>query len=92
MPTSVTLYRWTDQGLRNIKDTVKRTQAAISAMGKQGGRSLFIGLRVSTTVLLSSRDQGTRTQAMRSSLAFFRPAMFVQRRCVPSRRRKWNAS
>ena len=33
---SVTLYRWTDQGLRNVKDTVKRTQAAISAMEKAG--------------------------------------------------------
>ena len=33
---SVTLYRWTDQGLRNVKDTVKRTQAAISALEKAG--------------------------------------------------------
>ncbi|HTD47552.1 MAG TPA: GYD domain-containing protein [bacterium] len=31
MPLYVALTRWTDQGLRNVKDTVKRTDAVIAA-------------------------------------------------------------
>ena len=31
MATYVTLYNFTDQGLKNIKDTVKRTEAAKNA-------------------------------------------------------------
>jgi uncharacterized protein with GYD domain len=31
MTTYVTLYNFTDQGIRNIKDTVKRTEAAKKA-------------------------------------------------------------
>ena len=31
MATYVTLYNFTDQGLKNIKDTVKRTEAAKKA-------------------------------------------------------------
>ena len=38
---SVTLYRWTDQGLRNVKDTVKRTQTAIPALEKAGWKVSF---------------------------------------------------
>lgn len=36
MATVVTLYTFTDQGLRNIKDTVKRAEAIKEAAGKAG--------------------------------------------------------
>ena len=36
MPTYVTLYKFTDQGLRNIKDTVKRVEAAKKASTEAG--------------------------------------------------------
>jgi len=38
MPVSIGLFRWTDQGLRNVKDTVTRTRANISAIEKLGGK------------------------------------------------------
>jgi len=36
MPTYVTLINWTDQGVKNFKDTVDRYEAANDAMGKLG--------------------------------------------------------
>ena len=36
MPTYVTLINWTDQGVKNFKDTVDRYEAAQEAMGKGG--------------------------------------------------------
>jgi len=36
MPTYVTLYKYTDQGLRNIKDAPKRVEAATQAAEKAG--------------------------------------------------------
>ena len=42
MPAYITLYNWTEQGVRNVKDTAKRTQAAREAWEAAGGR--FIGI------------------------------------------------
>jgi uncharacterized protein with GYD domain len=36
MPSYVTLINWTDQGVRNFKDTVDRYEAAQEALGKAG--------------------------------------------------------
>ena len=36
MPTYVTLINWTDQGVRNYKDTVDRYEAAQEALGQSG--------------------------------------------------------
>jgi uncharacterized protein with GYD domain len=36
MPSYVTLINWTDQGVRNAKDTVDRYEAAQEAMGQLG--------------------------------------------------------
>ena len=38
MPTYVALARWTDQGVRNVKDTVTRVEQARAAAEKAGGR------------------------------------------------------
>jgi uncharacterized protein with GYD domain len=39
MPTYVCLIRFTDQGIRNIKDTVKRGDAALAEAEKMGMKS-----------------------------------------------------
>jgi len=36
MPTYVSLLNWTDQGVRNFKDSVDRYEAAQAAMGASG--------------------------------------------------------
>ena len=36
MPTYVTLINWTEQGVKNFKDTVDRYEAAEDAIGKTG--------------------------------------------------------
>jgi uncharacterized protein with GYD domain len=38
MATYVTLINWTDQGIKNFKDTVDRYEAAQEAMGQGGAR------------------------------------------------------
>jgi uncharacterized protein with GYD domain len=38
MPTYVSLFKWTDQGIRNVKETVARTKANQEAIEKAGGR------------------------------------------------------
>jgi uncharacterized protein with GYD domain len=38
MPTYVTLYKWTDQGIRDVKATVDRTEPAVKAVEEAGGR------------------------------------------------------
>jgi uncharacterized protein with GYD domain len=38
MAIGISLQRWTDQGLRNIKDTIARARTAIAAVEKAGGK------------------------------------------------------
>jgi uncharacterized protein with GYD domain len=40
MPIYVTLYKFTDQGVRNIKDSPQRLKAAIKAFEAKGGKLL----------------------------------------------------
>lgn len=40
MPIFVTLYKFTDQGVRNIKDSPQRLKAAIKAFETKGGKIL----------------------------------------------------
>ena len=42
MPTYVTLFSWTDQGLKTVKDSVDRTEQARQAVEAQGGRVLSL--------------------------------------------------
>jgi uncharacterized protein with GYD domain len=37
MPTYVSLVKWTDQGVRNVKETVERAAAAADLAQKHGG-------------------------------------------------------
>ena len=38
MPTYVSLLNWTEQGIRNVRDTVERANRAAEIVQKQGGR------------------------------------------------------
>ena len=38
MPTYVTLYRWTDQGIRDVKQTVDRAQEVVQGIEQAGGK------------------------------------------------------
>ena len=40
MPNYIVLVNWTDQGIRNVKDTVKRAKSFGSALEKAGCKSL----------------------------------------------------
>lgn len=42
MPAYITLFNWTDQGVRNAKNTAERAKAAREAWEAAGGR--FIGI------------------------------------------------
>ncbi|WP_225101493.1 GYD domain-containing protein [Streptomyces sp. CoH27] len=42
MPTYVALLSWTDQGIRNYKDTAKRAESFASAVQKLGAKLLSI--------------------------------------------------
>jgi len=38
MPTYIGLYTWTDQGVKNVKDTVRRVEEARTAFEQRGAR------------------------------------------------------
>ena len=40
MPNYIVLVNWTDQGIRNVKDTIKRAKSFEGAIEKAGGKSL----------------------------------------------------
>jgi uncharacterized protein with GYD domain len=40
MPNYIVLLNWTDQGIKNVKDTVKRAKSFEAAIEKAGGKSL----------------------------------------------------
>jgi uncharacterized protein with GYD domain len=38
MPNYVILYNWTEQGIKNVKDTIKRSKSFETAIEKVGGK------------------------------------------------------
>ena len=40
MPNYVILANWTDQGIKNVKDSVRRSEAFETAIEKAGGKSI----------------------------------------------------
>ena len=64
MTTYVTLFNFTEQGLKNIKDTVKRTEAAKNAAAAQGMRVkevLWVEGQYDLVVISESDDETKRT-------------------------------
>jgi uncharacterized protein with GYD domain len=44
MPTYITLYKWTEQGIRNLKEAPARIQANIKSAEEAGGKVLGVYL------------------------------------------------
>ena len=42
MPNYITLMNWTDQGIKNVKDTIKRAKSFEDAIKEAGGKSLGV--------------------------------------------------
>jgi len=42
MPTYISLYKWTEQGVKNVKGAPERIQAAVKAAERMGGKVLGI--------------------------------------------------
>jgi uncharacterized protein with GYD domain len=64
MATYVTLYNFTEQGLRNIKDTVKRVEAAKKAASQTGAtikEVLWLQGQYDIVVISESSDEVTST-------------------------------
>jgi uncharacterized protein with GYD domain len=67
LPSYVTLINWTDQGVKNFKDTVDRYEAAQDAMGKAGVsfREIFWTVGPYDLVgILDAPDDETATAAL----------------------------
>ena len=71
MTTYVTLYNFTEQGLKTIKDTVKRTEAAKKAAETQGVRVkevLWVEGQYDLVVVTESSDDTKATAFALSTL------------------------
>ena len=64
MATYVSLLRWTDQGIRNVKDTAKRAANFSAAVQKAGGSAKDIYWTVGRYDIVATfevRDEATAT-------------------------------
>lgn len=69
MPTYIALLKWTDQGIRSVKDSAKRADAAREAFRAAGGtfRELYLTLGEYDIVTISEfPDDETYTRTMLS--------------------------
>ena len=67
MPTYVTLLNWTDQGIRNYKDTARRAEAFGSAVQTLGGKLLNVYWTVGPydlVAVVEAPDDETATAAL----------------------------
>ncbi|MFS4093053.1 GYD domain-containing protein [Streptomyces sp. AF1A] len=67
MPTYVALLNWTDQGVRNYKDTARRAEAFGSAVQKLGAKLLTIYWTVGPydlVAVVEAPDEETATAAL----------------------------
>ncbi|GGQ94204.1 GYD domain-containing protein [Streptomyces aurantiogriseus] len=67
MPTYVTLLNWTDQGIRNYKDTPKRAEAFAAATQKLGAKLLNLYWTVGSydlVAVVEAPDDETATAAL----------------------------
>ena len=84
MPKYVTLYNWTDQGVKTAKDTVNRYQAAKQLVESKGGKIERFSGRSAPTTSSQWRISPTMRPGRLSRFCSPRPATFARRRCVPS--------
>ena len=53
MPTYITLYKWTEQGIKSVKDAPARIEAAIKSVQAAGGKVLGVYLTMGEYDLVS---------------------------------------
>jgi uncharacterized protein with GYD domain len=65
----VLLLRWTDQGIRNVKDTIKRAESFITYLEKKGGKLTGIFYTFGKYDLVVTAELPSDDTAMSVSLA-----------------------
>jgi len=69
MPTFITLFGWTDQGMRNVKETAKRAEKFKAAIIKAGGtfKNIYWTMgRYDGVIIFQVPDEATATAIMLS--------------------------
>ena len=72
MPSYVTLINWTDQGVRNFKESIDRYEAAAEALGKLGVKFRDIYWTVGSydlVAIIAAPDEETATAGLLSIAA-----------------------
>jgi uncharacterized protein with GYD domain len=70
MPTFISLFGWTDQGIKNVKDTTKRADAFKAAVKKAGGnvREVYWTMgRYDGVIIFDAPDAETATAVLMSA-------------------------
>ena len=69
MPTFVCLFNWTDQGIKNVRDTTKRSERFKAAIKKAGGsvKGIYWTLgRYDGLIVFEAPDEASATAIMLS--------------------------
>ena len=71
MPTYVTLYKWTDQGVKDVKNTPARFQASNNAAESLGGKilNLYVTMGEYDVIVVSESPSDEVAAAIALSLA-----------------------
>ena len=69
MPSYLSLINWTDQGIRNVKDSPQRLEAAKQAIEAAGGRMIFSYLTMGEYDLATLSEFPDDATAARTLLA-----------------------
>ncbi len=72
MPTFITLFGWTDQGIRTVKDTPKRAEKFKSSIQKAGGsvKNIYWTMgRYDGVIVFEAPDDATAAAVMMSGCA-----------------------
>jgi uncharacterized protein with GYD domain len=91
MATYISLIQFTDQGIRNVKDTVKRGEATMAEAEKMGMKiieELWTMGAYDVVALFEAPDDETMT-AFAAQLAHWETSR--PRPCAPSAKKRWKA-
>ena len=84
MPTYIGLFKWTEQDVRNPKDTLARTEQDRAAIEKAGGRLIGIWCTQGPTTLSPSASSRMTRRPARSRSRLRWLAVFTRRQCEAS--------
>jgi uncharacterized protein with GYD domain len=90
MAMYVSLVQFTDQGIRNIKDTIKRSEAAMAEAEKMGMKIIqplwTMGAYDVVVLLEAPNDETMSAFTLKIGWEASRP-----KRCAPSAEKRWKA-